>query len=57
LKGLPAPKAVQEELAFVAPVLGTNQKIYDRLALAQELKLGVGMYTPSSAVQSYLQTA
>jgi len=57
LKGLPAPKAVQEELAFVAPVLGTNQKIYDRLALAQELKLGVGMYTPSSAVHSYLQTA
>lgn len=58
MKNLPGPsKTVQEELTFIAPILGTNQKIYDRLTLAQEIKLGLSMYTPSAETQKYLKDA
>jgi hypothetical protein len=44
-------------LKLVAPILGTSYKIYDRLSLAEQLKIGVPVYRPTEATANYLQTA
>jgi len=41
----------------VAPIIASNQKIADRLTLASELKLGLSVYSPSSATSQYLKEA
>ncbi len=46
---------IQTELNLVAPILGTNQRISDRLTLASELKQGFQIYTPTSSVLQYLK--
>lgn len=35
---------VEKELMFVVPIIANNQKIFDRLTIANELKLGMSLY-------------
>jgi len=40
----PASEAVLKELYLVSPIIALNQKIFDRLTLAQELQDGLSFY-------------
>lgn len=46
---------VLAELCLVAPLLGVNQKIKDRITLAHELKQGLNVYMPSAGTSQYLK--
>jgi hypothetical protein len=46
-----------KELEFVAPIIAMNQKISDRIILAEELKLGLSSYVPSTEVLAFLKKA